>query len=297
VLPLPGMATAEPSGAAAPATGPSAPASSGPPVSPATVGRSPSRPPWWTVAAGVAVAVVVFLSVVLWGASAPASGSGPGVPFSRAEAAAMSAVGGRAGGSWVAIGAVGLDERSTVSVPTSDLVQLLGTACTVGPWNGTMPPSVVTVPAFSGSFSSGFAPLWLLFENDATTGALVLVQVLNGSASPLAEISGSGCSVSSAAAHALPATTVDSPVVARAAWTDDGSAWVTGDPALSSLTLAAFGGGKYSGIAYSSLWAVVYSPCDPLLGGSTQQPIFVATFNLTTGALGLAVPYHIGCPS
>jgi len=291
------MATADPGGAVAPAAGASPPGSLSPPLSLATVGRPPTRPHWWTVAVGVAAAVAVVLAIVLWGASAPASGSGTGVPFSRAEATALSAVGGRAGGSWTAIGAVGLDERSTLSVPTSDLVQLLGSACTVGPWNGTSPPSVVTVPAFSGSFSSGFAPLWLLFENDATTGALVLVEVLNGSASPLAEVSGTGCSVSSVGAHSLPATTVDSPVVAKAAWTDDGSSWVSGDPALSSLTLAAFGGGKYSGVAYSSLWAVVYSPCDPLLGGSTQEPIFVATFNLTTGALGLAVPYHIDCPS
>lgn len=249
------------------------------------------------LAVGIAAAVLVVLAVVFAGGSVTTAAPGEGVTFSDAESAALAAVIERAGGSWETLGAVGLDERNPSTISPANVSRLLGTSCAAEPWEGTALPATVGVPTFSGSFASGLAPLWLLFVNDASAGALVMVEVLNGTAVPLAQVGGTGCAASGTADRPLPSATVDSPVAARNAWSADGQGWVSGDSALTSLTLAAFGGGTYSGVAYSAVWGLVYSPCNPLLGGSTQEPMFVAALNLTTGTLSFALPYHLDCPA
>jgi hypothetical protein len=220
--------------------------------------------------------------------------TGTGVPFSKAEAASLAALASPAGPSWSVLGAVGLDERTAGTLSTANLSKVLGANCTASGWNGTVLPSSLTVPVFSGSFASGVSPLWLVFLAATTAPTYAIVEVLNGSAVPVANVQGTGCGV--AADQPLPKGALDSPVVAATAWNQDGEGWVQQDPGLTSLTMAAFGGGTYAGVAYSSLWGFVYSPCDPLAGGTVEKSVFIAALGLTTGTVSLAFSYHLDCP-
>lgn len=217
------------------------------------------------------------------------------MPFSRAASASVVSVSSVVGGSWTVVGAAGLVERTPTTVSTANVSALLGATCAASPWNGTSIPAVLSVPTYSGGFDSGVAPFWLVFLANAATGTYVLVEVLNGTAAPLAKIGGTGCGGSGTSGRSLPSGTVDSPVAARTVWADAGNGWVDQDPGLTSLTMGAFGGGSYLGMSYPGVWGFVYSSCNPLGGGSTQQPAFVAAVNLTTGLLTAAFSYHVDC--
>lgn len=289
----PGALTPGPPAETAPTRGgPPAPVSAAvslPPV------RSRSRRPVWGAVGAVAGAAVVVVAV-LWIGSTPASSPGNGVPFSSGEVSALAAVTAQFGGSWSALGAVGMVQEFPGEISATDLSELLGAGCTATSLNGSSSPAPIIIPTSPGGFDSGLAPLWLFFVAGPASDGLVVVEVLNGSAVPIDRIGGSGCSASSMD-RPLPGGTLDSPAVAATAWADDGKGWVTGDSALRSLTMAVFGGGSYSGVVESGLWAFVYAPCNPLGGGTVSMPIFVALLNLTTGSLTGSIPYHVGCPS
>ena len=218
------------------------------------------------------------------------------VALHQAVSASLAAVASTLGGSWSVVGAIGFDERTATNLSVSNISELLGANCTATPWlGGALPPSLV-VPPFSGSFGSGLAPLWIVFVTDTSGGSIVVVEVLHGSAVPLAQVGGAHCQASGTKAHPLPATTVDSPVVAGTAWDELGSSWVKVEPNLTSLTMAAFGAGSYAGVAEPGVWGIVYSPCNPLQGGSTPQTAFLAVFNLTTGGLTDSFSHGLECP-
>jgi hypothetical protein len=248
----------------------------------------------WIVPAVVAVAVVVVFAT-LWAVAASHSSTSAGaVPFSDAASSATHLADRELGGSWGVLGTVGLDERTPAIVSTTNLSAFLGSNCSPEEWNGSPIPSHLTVPAYAGSFEAGVSPFWAVFLLGASADSFALVEVLNGSAIPYALIGGTGCGASSD--HALPNGTADSPKVASTAWEADGESWVASDRNLTSFTMAAFGDGTFGGIAHSYGWGVVYSTCDPVLGGSSQEPAFVELLNLTTAAVTLAVPYHLDCP-
>ena len=280
------------------ASGPAHDATPGVPAGSAPPPRAPPRQrrlAGWGAGTAIAV-VVVVLTAALWTGARPSTVSGSGVPFSQAEATSVAAVVAAVGGSWTVLGAVGLDERTTSSVPTSNVSDLLGANCTASGWNDSALVPTLPVPVFSGSFASGRAPFWLVYLAPSAPGPFALVEVLNGSAIPLARVGGTGCAGGVAGDRSLPPATVDSPAVAETAWSADGQSWVQTDPNLTSLALAAFGGGSYSGVAYPGLWGIVYSPCNPFLGGTVEEPMFVAVLNLTTGAMNLPFTYHLDCP-
>lgn len=248
------------------------------------------------MAAAVAVAVVAALfatGTIPWRRAASVSG----VDFARARSAAESATGAELGGSWLASGGVGVDVRLPTSVPTTNLTSVVGTNCTASALPGGTLPSQLLVPPFAGSFGSGLAPFWLFVLAESSTKEVVVTEVLNGTATPLATVGGAECAVNGPVDHPLPAATVDSPAVAGLAWQAAGQEYVSGNPSLTTVALAAFAGGTYSGISIPGLWAVVYAPCDPLLGGTVAESADVAAMNLTSGALiGFGSGVTVDCP-
>jgi len=123
------------------------------------------------------------------------------------------------------------------------------------------------------------------------------VAVLNGTAQPLAAIQGAHCPLTDGSAPPLPTGTSDSPAVAGKAWDDFGRSWVSVEPSLTSMTMVAFAGGVLYGVPAPGAWAMIYSPCDPLVGGSTSQTAFIAGYNLTSGALEGSFTHALQCPS
>jgi len=244
------------------------------------------------VVAGLVVAAVVLSQV-----GTNAASLGPDVPFSDALAKSLSLAVSDLGGPWYGIGGIGLDERTSGAISTANLTTVLGANCTVTPWNATALPSTVAVPTYGGSFASGVAPFWAVLVKGSTAGAFAVANVINGSAVPLAKFSGTNCGAGPSPARVLPVGAVDSPTAAAKVWSADGSGWVSGDSGLTSLTMAAFGGGTYDGITYSDIWGFIYSACNPFLGGSTSKPGFAAIVNLTTDTVEAALPHSVDCPS
>lgn len=245
----------------------------------------------------VAVIVIVIAALVLSeGGTGPAS-LGSDVPLSDALAKSLGLASSELGGSWSGVGGIGLDERTAGELSTANLTVILGANCTVTPWNRTSLPPAIAVPTYSGSFASGDAPFWAVLVKGSAPGEFAVVDVINGSAIPLATFSGASCGGGSSPARTLPGGMVDSPVAAANVWSADGSSWLRGDPGLSSLAMAAFGGGTYDGLTYSDIWGFVYSTCDPFLGGSTAEPGFLALVNLTTDAISLAFSHDFDCPA
>jgi len=258
--------------------------------------RSGHRALWETavpLAVGIGVvATLVATGVIDWHPAASNS-----VAFREAESLSLTAVSSGLGGSWSVLGAVGFDDRTATTVTASDLTDLLGSNCTASPLPGAPLSLSLVIPAFSGSFGQGVAPLWIVFVTSGSGGSFVVVEVAGGSASPLAKIGGTNCSFTRGTAQPLPATTVDSPLVAGTTWSEMGSSWVRVEPDLTSVTLAAFGAGTYLGVVESGVWAVIYAPCNPLLGGSVEETALLAAFNLTSGDLTASFSHGLDCPA
>jgi len=245
-------------------------------------------------AAALVVGALFATGVVHLGSAAP----NPAIPFSQARADAEGATAKALGGPWVAVAAIGLDVRVLTSVPTN-LSGLLGTGCTVTALAGVTLPTQLLVPAYSGSYGSGLSPFWIVLVANTTSKEVVLVEVVDRQATALAQLGGSGCPVSGSSSDVLSSSTVDSPQVAGLAWTAAGQEFVTLDPNLTVLVLAAFGGGfRYAGVSLGSVWGIAYAPCDPFLGGTVSEKADVAALNLTTG--GLLAFYSnvpVSCPA
>ena len=240
-----------------------------------------------------------MIGALLWTGVIPWRGSSASdaIPFHVAEAGALAAVRADLGGTWSALGGLGFDERNATVVPAATLATFLGPNCSATPVPGGPVSPVLVIPSFAGSFASGLAPSWVVLVSSGDAGSLVVVQVLNRSAQPVAEVGGSNCGLGGPGGQPLPSGTLDSPSIAGTAWEGWGSSWVKVEPSLTSLTLAAFGSGTYSGVSGAGVWGILYSACNPLLGGPLNEVAFFATFNLTTGQFTDSSSLTLGCPS
>jgi hypothetical protein len=290
VAAAPGSPAPPPSAALAPPTGVPVPR-----ATPRSLGQ---RHRWIAPAAGIAIGLGVVLAVV-WAFPASTSPS-PDVPYSEAVSSSESLAHASRGGNWTVLAAVGVDQRLTSALPlsalASELASVLGSTCSLSSWNGSALPASVLVPSYSGAFSAGVAPFWAIFLYQASSGAMVAVEDLNGSARPLATLSGSACLSGSGGPSLLPPKVADSPAVAGVAWAADGQAVVAQDPNLTSMAMTAFGGGSIEGYRVPGVWAFAYAPCDPLEGGTVSETTFFSVLNLTSGAFSFGFSYAIDCP-
>ncbi len=256
------------------------------------------RVPRWALAAGLGVGGALVVALVGTGVIPLFVGSpGASVPYSTADRAATASLAPPANGSWALVGALGLDDRSAGTVAVANLTAALSSGCTATPLAGAPAAGELYLPAFAGAFSAGVAPVWLVLFEAATGGPYAVVAVLNGSAAPLVELSGGSCELEGGGVHVLPAGAVDSPPVAQNVWSAAGSSWTAVDPSLTSVLFAVAGGGTYDGISISATWAVLYAPCDPLLGGPTPATGYLAVVGLTSAAVEETLGTTVDCPA
>lgn len=267
----------------------SAPAQS--PPAPPSVGPSPSGPGWAPppstppkglsggAKAGIAVAVVVVLVLAVL-----ALGLVPGVSLfgsgHSANGVSSSSAGGKASGVAAAHGAGVL--VLTVGVSTTYSFQFGhetgNTSCPV------VDPlaSNFTVPAESGSYSSGEATVWLFVYYNHSGPSESAIAVVGSTVYFLGTVTGAAC-VGSLSLLPLPSTYIDSTAAASAFDTDAGSFVSTHGSANAVYALV-------ENATVGPEWIIAYTNCsyDP----TTQQPtggtsgdLLAGIVNGTTGAV------------
>ncbi len=208
-------------------------------------------------------------------------GGSSGMAYSKVVGPANSIASATGGGPWSLVAVAGFSlSSSTLAYPNATL----GSGCTYSVPDGGGLPSGLFVPAFSGSFSSGTAPAWLLVYFQSANQSALLVGVTNGSARALVIATGS-CTTTFQSFGPVPASVVDSSVAAAAAWQGGGSAFVSQHSGISlNLEMALVGSGNGCSLL-GGCWAFVYSPCNPLGGNnpSGAQPYFTSEVYASTG--------------
>ncbi len=242
----------------------------------------------WPVLVAVAVAVLVVLALFATGVLSTSHGSNvnPDVTYSKASALAGSAVRSVPGGPWTLLVAVGIDSMAGFTLVLENLSAANCSLALVGSASPTL-----RVPT-DDQFSSGASPWWILLYVNRTAPRILLVDVVNGTAQPLA--TGTGlCATSVAGLDAVSSNVVDSPGPASELWSVGGSSFASDHSQIPlNLIMALTGGGSISNSTGSSFvfgatWLLVLSPCGSPYGGSPpgKQPVFLAPFNATSGLL------------
>jgi hypothetical protein len=250
-----------------------------------TTARAPlARRLWPVLVVVVVVAIVVAYFAVAGSGSGNSGGGGTGTLFSSSSAAADRSAVNITGGPWVLVTALGYAPSNTTSVGASSTI---GSGCSVAPAGSSGIPTSVVIPKLAGSFSGGAASWWGMFYYQSSTQKVLVVEVVGGVATPLLIASGT-CVSEFGNLTAIPTNVVDSSVAASAAWTGEGSTFVSVHSGLAlNLEMAIVGGGSYEGTSLGPTWFVEYSPCLPLgLGGPTgNQPQFEAIVDATSGSV------------
>ncbi|MCI4345392.1 MAG: hypothetical protein L3K07_01350 [Thermoplasmata archaeon] len=240
--------------------------------------------------AGVSVAVVVAvvlsgLYVAAVGPFARHSGAGSAVSFAAARTLANSTAGSYRGGYPTLSLALGVDSRTSLTLPISGL---LGTGgCSVS----GIPGSSVSVPSTPGVAGTGLAGFWaLLYRN--SSGAGLVVSVEDGQAVALGTVPQPSprCPLGGFAGS-VPAKVVDSTAAASAVGHEGGSAFVTAHP---NATAAYFLLGTGSTFAPAE-WLVAYTLCAALSTSAAIEPEFQATVNGVAGTILGAASTNQSC--
>jgi hypothetical protein len=238
----------------------------------------------WPVLAVVVAAVVVLSYFALAGfGTGGSNGGSTGTTFGPAASAANRTLVNVPGGPWSLVTALGFAPASSSELSPSSSV---GTGCNVSGPGGGIPPLSVEIPAFSGSFSSGAAPWWGMFYYQSASHEVLLVDVVQGVATPLVVASGS-CVSTFSSLSPVPSGAIDSSTAAATAWANGGSGFVSFHSNLSlNLEMAIVGGGDYQGTHLGPSWLIEYSPCLPLGQGGPpgNQSAFEALLDALTGS-------------
>ena len=276
--------------ASPPSSAPISPAEGGSPPSPTAPRPAARRSRLWGIVIAAVVVIVVVASLFAAGVIPISSGSKSNTTpsYSEAAAAGQNAANGVAGGPWTLIGAIAIDSAA-------GLAANVGTAssanCSLAPVGTASFPSTLRIPA-DGDFSSGQSPYWGLIYINPSAPKILVVEVLNGTATPLAVGSGR-CAETLVSYSTIPTNVLDSPTVASDFWSGGGSAFVSAHSGVPlNLIMGLFGGGSGLNLSKSHLtlpatWLFAVSPCG--VSGSTgptgKQSVYVAPFNATSGSV------------
>jgi hypothetical protein len=250
----------------------------------------PSRRRTTSILALVAAAVVVLLVVAglfVAGVGPFAKNNGPGslLTFKQAESVASQSAANTGGGSWSAFFGGGVDLPKTEAAPAnfSSAFATFGSLipnCTAKTLvaNGT----VFVFPAFTGNVSGGVAPVWIFLMIGSSS--LVVVLVINGSATNLIKFTGIGCAVFSLLGG-VSGSAVDSSVAVQAALKDGGYSALASHPG-GSFSFDATPGISLGTRSAAGGWQVSYTTC-PITGGlpGTSYYSFAATVGLLNGTV------------
>jgi len=234
------------------------------------------------IVAAVAVVVVVLLVafVILPAITSSGGPSGP-LTYSGAKPVADSAMSGYDGGGWTLLFAVGLVTPTSESFPTntSALGNLSSSGCT---YNIVTSASTYTVPAFTGSRSSGETPAWEFGYRNGTD-ALGIASVINGKASVFATITGAECAFFAQLLTPIPGNVIDSSQAAADVAPDAG-AFLAAYP-NASAEFAILGGVNFLGHTLPAQWSVVYTTCTVTPNPTGTGARFNATVNALSGTV------------
>lgn len=264
------------------------------PPSPAGPGPRTRRSRLWGIVIAALVVIVVVASLLVAGvipiSTTPKSNTTPS--YSEAAASGQSTANGVPGGPWVLIGAAAIDSDAGFA---ANVGAVSSANCSLAPIGTETIPSTVPIPPY-GDFSSGQSPFWSLVYINRAAPKILLVDVVNGTASALAVGSGR-CAETLLSYDSISANVLDSPTIASTFWNGGGSAFVSSFGSVHpgvplNLIMGVFGGGGKLNLSGGSFtlpesWVFAVSPCGGL--GATEptgkQSVYVAPFNATSGSL------------
>ena len=244
-------------------------------------GSRPASGPRRLARIGAAILVVaVFLVAGLWAAGwipGTSSSSTTAVSYSAAAEVANSASESYSGGGWMLIGAIGLTmhDGSTLQLPS------FGPVCPMHVAAGMNGVSAM-FPGYDDP-GSGVSPAWeMMYRN--SSGAFLLVTVMNGRAQVIGDASGSNCLLYPFA-RGVPSSVLDSTNAVAAINQAGGSAFLAAHSSVSSVISVT---GGFSGRAFPSpppnaTWGVIYSSCSGGSGMMATGSAFIGWANATSG--------------
>jgi hypothetical protein len=261
----------------------------------------------------IVVVVVVIIAIVLI-AGLYAAGVGPfstsgsggsggvaGESYSTAVTQAKPAASSTSGGPWTVVAGIGVNAPNTLKVNATSLNSVSG-SCTEKVLAGAS--GITSLPGSSSAVSTGTTPIWII-EFTNSSGAILEVAVLGGTATAVLEESAYGsCLGGSVATVSQPSTVVDSPAAASAALAAGGTAYlnqhsgVFAEYVLIPTEIDTILG--TSTLVTSASWVIVLTNCNPSLTSTTTtdgktSAQFIAYINATTGVVSHTLTTSSGC--
>lgn len=255
------------------------PSTSPPPTSPSSPSSPASPPPRSSgrrlgAVAGVVLVVAVVVGLLVAGVlpGLHSSGSGGSTSGTGSEGSAAGSANtyanGIPGGPWSLVEVAGIDSTRGESVSVSNLTN---SSCPLV--GGTL--STLTIPAYSGAYSTGSAEGWL-FAFRSTAGSTLYVWVQGGVTSGLGEVGGAGCTRSSSE---LPGDTISSSMAASdLVATTNGTKFV--DRFSSANASYLLDTEQLPDAAPAAVWLVLFDACS-----SGNETSLLGEVNATTGTL------------
>jgi hypothetical protein len=220
----------------------------------------------------VVVAVVLLSALLALGVFAPPHPVGA-LTYRSASSIAASYLSNFKGGGWTIVEAVGVSSRVAIASPPINATSFSGLGGCSGATlvaNGT----VLTLPPFAGSLSSGESNAWAFSAYNKTS--LLEVIVLNGTVTPLFDLSCTGFGVYSSFLGSL-AGVIDSSQASSAAFSAGGAQFVAQHPTVTEYMAL---------LPHVSLlgnqpadWNIILQACNV-----TEAGTIVPTFNVTVDA-------------
>jgi len=241
---------AAPEGSAVPSSPPPAPAGPSPPRTRRNV---------WIAVAAVAVVAVVVIAIFVLMIGSNSSGVnatvGTPVPYSQAVATGISGALSASGGPWTLVAAEGLGIPGGVTSPNLDSIGQSG--CVYTPSPGA--PTTVSFPGTPSNASAGELSTWIFFAKNTAASAILLIEVSDGSATPLVTATGASCVGTFTGLGAINATGVlDSPAIASELNQGGGATFLQNHTGATEVFILLGGESETSG---NPTWTLLYSTC------------------------------------
>ncbi len=273
------------------------PESSSPvPAPPPASGPSQRNTPLLVVV--IAVVVALLLTVLLLGVLGSSSSGTPlavgnGSTFSSARSVADGFA--SLHGTWDLLEGVGVALPNATVYPIT--APTVTANCTYTTLAGTV-PSNLTIPAYSGSLTSGAAPVWLFGYFSPASGNELAMFDIGGQVAVAIDLS-AGCT-SGTLLHftGIPGSVVDSSSAVAAAAAAGGSAFLSAHSVGASLTMILIGPYFFGNQSSASpLWSISWSTCSAIFvtNPSGSGYTFSAVVNATTGAVVPTSPTNSTC--
>jgi hypothetical protein len=247
----------------------------------------------------VAVAAALVLSGLLLsglvGSSGASSGGGNGTTFSTARGVADQFASEH--GTWDLLEGVGFALPNATQYPLTP--PTVNATCMFTAFVGTLPTNL-TFPAFTGSLTSGAAPVWLFGYYAPGVGNELAIFEVEGSIAEAVDLT-AGCT-GGILTHVTttPTSVVDSSVAVAAAAAAGGTAFLSAHPTGVELTMILLGGFLLvNGSTSWPTWSISWSTCSALYGVSppSSGDTFSAAVNGTTGVVVPSSPTNSTCGS